>query len=263
MDPQTTEPIPTAPQPVSETPAPTPSPAAPSPQTAAAAEALLPPVPTSWPGGFGVYKYSKQAVKVNTMTIVVVGLIFIILEGIFDKAGGKNGGGSLFSFIVSSLGSVSLASIYLSSIKGEKVGIGDSFKNGFPLWLKAIGLNFLVTISIIVSLILLIVPFFFVMPRLSLATYFLVDRKLGVMDAFKASWNETKGHLTKVWGIIGAAFLMALLMVTIIGIPFSIYFLIMYSAASAVLYQYITKNPATPAATAQPVVPAPAPPATA
>jgi hypothetical protein len=89
------------------------------------------------------------------------------------------------------------------------------------------------------------------------------------MDAYKASWAETKGYAINIWGIIAVNILFALLIVTIIGIPFSIYFLIMYSAAFAVFYLYLTDKvslkvpiaPAPPENNAVPQAPVPAPPA--
>jgi hypothetical protein len=256
MDPQTSEPTPAAPQPAPAPETPTPAPAA-----TPAAEAILPPVPDTWPGAFGVYKYSKQAVKPNAATVVFVWLIFAVIQGLIDYK--TDNFGSTISIIFTALGDVALVLVFLASVKGEKISVGNALSQALPFWLKNIGLSLLVGLAAVLSFIALVVPFFIVFPRLVLVTYFLVDRKLGVIEAFKASWHETKGHSTKVWGVIGATILMALLMVTIIGIPFSIYFLIMYSAANAVLYEFIKKNPAQATAPAQPVAPAPAPPATA
>ena len=80
------------------------------------------------------------------------------------------------------------------------------------------------------------------LPRLTLVNYFLVDKGLEPMEAFKASWHATEGHAMQAWGIILANVAMALLMVTIVGIPFAFYFLFMYSAAFAVFYKYVTKS---------------------
>lgn len=68
-------------------------------------------------------------------------------------------------------------------------------------------------------------------------------RYSGVLDAYKASWAATRGHAMKVWGIAGVNCLMLLPVITIIGIPVSLYLLFMYSAANAVLYAYPLKHP--------------------
>ena len=63
----------------------------------------------------------------------------------------------------------------------------------------------------------------------------MLDQDLGVVEAFKASWHQSKDHVAKVYGIIGAEIVMAILCFVIIGI----YFLLMYAAANAVLYYFV------------------------
>jgi hypothetical protein len=204
--------------------------------------------PSSWPGAFGAYKYSKAAVMQNVGTLIILYIIVAIINGASDRALGNAGG--LVSFLVAGLATASYVLVFLAGIRGQKLGLGDAISKALPYWLKMLGLLIVIGVSLAVSLLLLIIPFFFVLPRLSLAHYFLVDKNMGIMEAYKASWEATKGYSGKVWGIIGAAFLMALLMITIIGIPFSIYFLIMYSGAYAVLYEFLNKTKPAPAAPA-------------
>lgn len=218
--------------------------------------AALPNVPASWPGAFGAYKHSKQVVKSNLTTLVVIWLITVLVGGAAD--GILKTSGSLISFVVGSLTSAAFALTFIAAVRGNVLSVGEAFNQAFPFWLKAIGLNILVALSLAVSFLLLIVPFFIVLPRLLLVNYFLVDKKLGVMDAYKASWHATEGSSGKIWGIIGVHFLIVLLMVTIIGIPFAIYFLIMYSGVFGVLYEFLNKS--KPAATATPAAVAPAKP---
>ncbi|HSX45673.1 MAG TPA: hypothetical protein VLG27_01555 [Candidatus Saccharimonadia bacterium] len=211
-----------------------------NPQPQAAAPAAWLPFPSSWPGAFGLYKYSKQAVKVNLEGIVLFWLGAAILSGILDAALKRPGQG--IGFFIGTLFQGILVYLQVNGVRQKKVETGEAFNKGLNVWLKMIGLYIVVTLTLVVSFLLLVVPFFFVAPRLVLASYFLVDKDMGVMDAFKASWDATKGHMGKVYGIVGASILMALLMVTIIGIPFAIYFLIMYSAAFAWLYEYVGKQ---------------------
>jgi hypothetical protein len=226
---------------------------------AAAPAVVLPGVPTTWPGAFGIYKYSKQAVRLNLGTIVLLWLIDIAVNGGSEWI--LKSPGSLVGLIVGSLVTAALALTWLASIRGQRMEIGEALSKAMPFWLKMIGLTLLVVITVIASILLLVIPFFFVFPRLTLSYYYLVDKQMGVMDAYKASWDATKGNIGKVYGIVGATILMALLMITIIGIPFSIYFLLMYSASMAILYEFInkTKRAVAPA----PPVPAQAPPASA
>ncbi|HUY85297.1 MAG TPA: hypothetical protein VMU97_02160 [Candidatus Dormibacteraeota bacterium] len=218
-------------------------PAAPATPTAPTASAL-PGAPDTWPGAFGAYKYSKQAVKINVGTVVVIWLadfvIGLLLEWKLKMLG------QAITFLIGGLALVALNLTFISGVRGQRLSMGQALSNALPLWLKMIGLIILLYLSFIISALLLMVPLFFVWPRLVLAPYFLVDKKLGVMEAYKASWAATKGNVGKVYGIVGATILMALLMITIIGIPFSIYFLVMYGAAYAVLYEYINKKAGSP-----------------
>lgn len=217
-------------------------------------EAAVSGAPSTWPGAFGAYKYSKAAVMQNIGTLIIIYIIVAIIDGIAQSVL-KNTGG-LISFLINGLAMASYVLVFLAGIRGQKLSIGDAISKALPYWLKMLGLLIVVGLSLVISFLLLVIPFFFVLPRLSLAYYFLVDKNMGIMEAYKASWEATKGHSGKVWGIIGATFLMVLLMITIIGIPFSIYFLIMYSGAYAVFYEFLNKG-GKPAAA--PAVSAPAP----
>lgn len=218
--------------------------------------AALPGVPSSWPGAFGAYKHSKQAVLKNIWTLVIIWVLVAVVSGVLQMA--LSTPGRLIAYLVDALGTAAFTLTFIAGVRGQELSIGDALTKGVNVWLKIIGLNILVGLSLIVSLLLLIVPFFFVLPRLSLANYFLVDQNLGVMDAYKASWAATDGNAGKVWGIIGANIAMALLAITIIGIPFAIYFLIMYSAATAVLYEFLNKKQPAKAAAPAPATAAPA-----
>lgn len=218
--------------------------------------AELPNIPTTWPGGFGVYKYSKKAVLRNGNTIgllIVISIVFGIGVGMI-----KAPAGDLLSTIISIVLEVALITAYIASVRGNKISLGDSFSKLSPMMFLKMFLVYILTgLILIASLIALIVPFFFVLPRVLLAPYYLVDKNLGIIESIKASWNETKGHASKIWGIIGVSIGIVMLSITIIGIPFAIYFYFMYLAAMAVAYEYINKNPAAQPVAA-PAVEAPA-----
>jgi len=203
-------------------------------------EPVLERVPGQWPGMFGVYKYSKQAVKVNLGPIVLFVILAALLGGASDVFSSRKD--VVTPLVVVLLGLLINAALYITQIagvRGQKISAVDAVSKAFTKWPRLILLTILVTISYAVSLLLLIVPFFFVMPRLSLANYFLVDQHMGVLKAYKASWRATKGYTVEPWSIYAVNVLIALLVLTIIGIPFAIYFYIMYSAAFAVLYELL------------------------
>ncbi len=105
------------------------------------------------------------------------------------------------------------------------------------------------TLIAALSFALLIIPFFIVAPRIFLAALYLIDKNMGPVESIKASWNDTRGHLGKIYGIFGVLILMALPIFTLIGIPVSLYLFFMYQASSAILYLYIQKLPQSPVPT--------------
>jgi uncharacterized membrane protein len=131
-------------------------------------------------------------------------------------------------------------------VGNEKISLSDAFNASKKYIWNVFLASILVGLAVIGSLLLFIIPFFFVFPRLIFTSYLVIDKDMKPTEAFKASWSMSKGHLGKVYGIAGANIAMALLVVTIIGIPFAIYFIFMYTAASAVLYTFLKKQqPAT------------------
>lgn len=204
-------------------------------------QALL---PAEWPGAFGIYKYSKQAVTKNLGPIILATLLLVfssfVIERIFSDAFIIN---QLLGWLAGAYFSVVLILLYLAGAKGRRRELGEVFGKAGSYFVNMAILTLLETLIAIVSLLLLIVPFFIVMPRLVLAQYFLIDQDMDAIEALKASWAATGGNVGKVWGIFGAIIAMALLIVLIVGI----YFLIMYSAAFAILYLYLTLHKTTPA----------------
>jgi hypothetical protein len=201
-----------------------------------------------WPGAFGIYKYSKHTVAQNLNTILVILLISLGIN-IFGSVLGGNDMNSLqyiiSSLIVSLLSvviSIALIVVYIAGLKNEKVSISEALQGISTYIVNYIVASILIGIASLVSFILFVIPAFFVIPRLVFAPYLVIDKKMDALDAVKASWDMSKGHVAKIYGITGATIAMALLSLTIIGIPFSIYFLIMYSAALAVLYGYISNK---------------------
>src|ERR1039458_3224534 len=153
------------------------NPAAPPPVAAATPVLDL---PTPGPGAFGAYKYSKQAVNINLGTIVVL-LLLTIVAGVAFNLVFKTLG-EVIGFIATALFSASTTIAYLASVKGEHISIGQALSQGLTFWVRIFFLNLLVALSVMVSALLLIIPLFFVMPRLALASYFLIDQDLGMVD---------------------------------------------------------------------------------
>ncbi len=198
-----------------------------------------PPIPTKWPGAFEAYKYSKKAVLRNLETLIVIALIVFALNAIFNLPSLRNSAANLIFFGIFIIIVGAQVSTYLAGVNNKALSIGEALSKGLSLWPKLLLLEIAVGLISIVSLLLFIIPFFFIMPRLVLSFYFLVDKDMGVVDAIKSSWESTRGNVGSVWGIIGVMILMVLPVITIVGVLITIYFLFMYSAVFAVLYNQL------------------------
>lgn len=218
---------------------------------------------TNWPRAFGAYKPSRDAVRKNLSAVIllIVGNIAIvyILGILFQAIFGKNLGvvlSDLITWVVDAFLIAAQIHVYLSGVRGTRVELGEALKTAKPLWWRMFLLQLLVGLTVLGGMILLIVPGVIFALKLSLASYYLVDKNCGVMEAYKASWEATKGNLGKIWGLIGVNILFILLCVVLVGI----YFSIMYGASFALLYEYVKKHQlAAPKPEVQPT-PAPQPP---
>ena len=216
----------------------------------------LPLIPEAWPGAFGIYKYSKKAVMLNILPLVAlffgsyivsffIGIIFEIIPRVGYSLG------QLASQIVAIFFSIAIYKVLLHSIRGKTADPIETLKASPEYFVKMVLAYLLCGAILVASFIALIVPFFFIAPRLVNVGYFILDKNMGVMDALKASWNTTDKNVGKVYGIVGAYIAYSLLYITIIGIPFAIYFIVMYSASTTVYYEYTSKqnpNPLEPKA---------------
>jgi uncharacterized membrane protein len=152
---------------------------------------------------------------------------------------------------------------YLAAIRGEKPSFSQLAKSmKLMTYLKFIVNYILVALIIVGSVLALIIPVVFILPRVVFSLFLVADKNLGPIEALAQSWELSKGHNNKVWGIIGVYIAFVLLFITIIGIPFGIYFMFMYGAAFYLLYEFILRGSANTVNQAvSPVVPE-SPPAT-
>ena len=200
-----------------------------------------------WPGAFGAFKYSSRAI-INNLGAVFALIGISILVNIIGNA--FNGNTSLMLIyslaltIASFIIGIATYIVYLTGAKGDKIEVGEALKQSLSvsLLVNMFVLSIMVGLSVIVGLLLFIIPGLIILPRLMLAPCFLIDQKLDCVEAYKASWNTTKGHSGKIWGTIGATVVMILPIFTLIGIPLTIYLLFMYAAIGAILYVYINKT---------------------
>lgn len=99
---------------------------------------------------------------------------------------------SLANYILGLLVSIGLITVYLKVLRGEDTAISDFFSN-YNLLPTYFGTSFLYSIIVALGFILLIIPGIIFGLMFSLYSYFVVDKKLGVIEALKASKSATFG----------------------------------------------------------------------
>ena len=87
-------------------------------------------------------------------------------------------------------------------INGEKVDIGDFFKNGFNKFGKLLGVSILSTIGILLGFICFIIPGFYLLTRWFFVFYLIMDKDVGISEAFEYSWKMSDGIFWNIFVII-------------------------------------------------------------
>src|SRR6266542_160258 len=181
------------------------------------------------PSAFDLFSPSMEAVKRNLPAFLILIGVPIVLSLIGQgphlfraSAAGVNEGPlgvvGLVGGVLSLLAGPGLILLQIKGAQNETPLAWDAaFKQGLHFFWRYLGLALLTTIVLIISLALLIVPFFFVLPRLFLAPFFLIDKNMGVVDSMKASW-KTYGERKGTWGVMGVFVLIGIaLAVPVVG----------------------------------------------
>jgi uncharacterized membrane protein len=157
----------------------------------------------------------------------------------------------IFAFFVTGPITYGVNYAYLKASRGEKANVEDMFE-AFKNYWNAFLANLVVTIIVGIGFILLIVPGIYLACKLAFVPYLVVDRKMQVTDALKASWNMTAGHGWKVFliGLLGIPIVIAGIICLGVGVIISMMWI---SMALASLYHAVSLEkgvPAPPASTA-------------
>lgn len=110
------------------------------------------------------------------------------------------------------------------------------------LWLKLIGAFIALGISLVIGFVLLIIPGVILLWRLFMVPYVLVDQKVSIGDAFKRSWDMTRGYAWPIYSIILVAILLSLPnIIPLIGGIIAFILSAVYSVAPALRYEELKK----------------------
>lgn len=201
----------------------------------------------------------KKNVSFFIMLVLALFLANIVVSFVFGTIFGEDSVagfiGQVISIILSMLVSIGAMKITLDFVDGKKGDLKDLYLQ-YPLALKYIGVSILQGLIVLAGFILLIIPGIYLSVKLSFASYVVVDKKAGPVDAIKASYNMTKGNwwnlafLGIVSVLITIAGALALLVGLFVAIP-------VVMLAYAYVYRKLSGGMGVVPAPVAPVVPEP------
>lgn len=203
-----------------------------------------------WPGAFDAYKLVKPYIKPRIWDILAAAGLGILAAIVVDVVLGSIFKHSFVDVVLTELAGLAagafiqaaIITIYFASLKGDQLTFNGAVNYGFNRLLPLLGLLIVVDVILIVSFVLLIVPFFLILPRIYIAPFFLIYNDCTISEALAASWHLTRGHSGEVYGIIGINLLLGLLCLTIIGIPFAIYWGVINYGSFALLVMSLSET---------------------
>ena len=211
-----------------------------------------------WPGAFGSYKYSRAVMVSNLGPLIAIILIYTFIYGfiyaiilMFDFIFRNSASFYIFFnmvfysiiYVIGILTSSAFIHAQIQSAKGKQVDVIASFQVVYSKLLNIIIGTILTGLIATASILLLIIPAFFIIPRIYLVLYYIIDQDISPTDALSLSWEKTKGNVGKIYGILGFIFLLSIrIFIPILGWAALIYFGFMYYAIGTVFYFYIKKE---------------------
>ncbi len=149
-----------------------------------------------------IFKKSWATTKSNLLFLGTSTFVYFVLSDLLN-IDGRHGQGSLFIFIagvvVSVLFSIGMYRSGLLLQKGDKPDL-NVYKATPQLFLTVLWLTILSASFTLLGFVLLVIPGFIVLARISMASYILFHKhgNIGAFDAIKESWELTRGHTLKI-----------------------------------------------------------------
>lgn len=178
-------------------------------------------------------------IGVSLIAYVIPQLIISALSGgdpNSDIAGILDLIGTIYSMIVG----IGVIVITLKLVRGEKPELADLFQHYKLFFNYLIGV-LLYGLMVILGLILFIIPGVYLGLKYQFVSYFIVDKKMNPIDAFKASGEATQGNIWHLFGMycifIGLTILGALALVVGLFVTTPIIML-----AYAYIYDQLSKD---------------------
>ncbi|MEI6237749.1 MAG: hypothetical protein WCP03_04075, partial [Candidatus Saccharibacteria bacterium] len=131
----------------------------------------------------------------------------------------------------------------LESVRGNKVGFKEVFDRSKGMALPYLGLAIIVGLTILFGFVLLIIPGLIAIFMLSMAMFIYVDKKPGVIEAYKQSFALVKENIL----IVLAMFVVNIGVSAVSNVPFigwiiSLVLSVAYFCLPAIIYNKISKK---------------------
>jgi len=174
--------------------------------------------------GFGWETFKKRPWFFIGATLLVIFIYIVtgLITGLSEFAltgdpENPSGAGSIIDWLVSTLINMGVVAFYLRAHDNvEKVTLG-SLWHPHPFW-KYFATVLLVGLAFVLGLLLLIVPGFIALLMFLFASFIVIDRELGPIDAMKESRRITRGHRWKLLGFVLVMTLVNLLGIIALGV---------------------------------------------
>jgi hypothetical protein len=157
----------------------------------------------------------------------------------------------LIALVIGVMAAPGVIVMQLAGVHNKPIEYGEAFRTGLRFFWRFIGMWVLVILMLVVALLLLVVPFFILLPRVVLASYYLIDLNLGPVQAIKASMADYKKY-KGTWGVIGVEVLISFAgIIPFVGWLVTAVGNFLYGPALAIRYEQIGaiangKKPVTP-----------------
>lgn len=205
-------------------------------------------ISSDWPCAFKIYSISKAAVKYNRNLIIGLMALAAFVEiayVVYSEHSKTSFSNSAVYYLVEFILIIfqyMILYVILQGSKANKINLDQTLTVIFKKVINIIVCSFILSIIFLASIILLIIPAFFIIPRIYLAVYYVIDKDMDPISAIKTCWHDTRNNVLKLYEILGVNILILILALTIVGIPFAIYFGFYYYGASTVYYRYISSQ---------------------
>lgn len=175
----------------------------------------------------------------STIVILVLyGVVGAITSGIDAAVGGSADEptlvGTIVNYVLGTFVGMGVTAFYLAAHDNPETADLSMLWHPEPFW-KFLGVSILVGLSIVLGLLLLIVPGILAMIFFMFATFIVIDKNLGPIEAMKESMRIGRGYR---WPLLGFVLLIALIMMAGLIALFVGIFVAMPVAMLALVHAY-------------------------